>query len=757
MKSNTKLLAAPAVFLFAYLSPGQHRAVPKAGYRDWRVYGGDSSSIRYSALDQINRSNVRKLEVAWSYDTGDAFPRSQMECNPIVVDGTLFATTPKLRVIALDAATGELRWSFNPNEGKTVIGAARNRGVTYWGDGDDRRIYFVSQQYLYALDARTGKPISSFGDSGRVDLREGLSHDTQNSFVSATSPGIVYKDLLILGSMVSEDLPGVPGDVRAYDVRSGKQRWIFHTIPHPGEFGYETWPTDAWKYIGGANSWGGMSVDEKRDLVFIPTGSASFDFYGANRVGDNLFANCLIALKADTGERVWHFQVVKHDVWDRDLPAAPSLVTVKRDGRLIDAVAQITKSGHIFVFERETGKPLFPIEYRAVPASDVEGEVVAKTQPFPVKPPPFARQVLTEDIVTNRTPEARKAVLARLKQIRNGGPFTPLSLEGTVIFPGTDGGGEWGGASFDPETGLLYVNANEMAWILRLVERPAPISQVSGRSLYLRSCANCHRNELGGAPPEFPSLVRIGNKYTEWEIATIIRLGNGRMPGFAHLTNQSIVAISRYLAYGDDTKIENAEPAGTPSPTELKYTNDGYPRFVDPDGYPAVKPPWGTLNAINLDTGAIVWKVPLGEYPELVAKGMRDTGSENYGGAVVTAGGLLFIGASNRDKKFRAFDKATGKLLWETTLPASGNATPTTYELDGRQYVVIGAGGGRSAGPSRSTYVAFALPGSLRKKASARHLLKRGLAMRLNPDSATFSPQGRIQPRKLLLGSLQKH
>src|SRR5437016_7727610 len=370
---------------------------------DWKVYGGSPDNVHYSSLRQINRGNVQQLRVAWTYDSGDAFPDSEMECNPIVVRGILYATTPKLRLIALDAATGKLRWSFGPDQADKTLGKRRNRGVTYWEDGNDRRVFFAASQYLYALDAMTGKPLLSFGDSGRVDLREGLGRDPKEQSISASTPGVVYKDLLILGSIVSEDLPASPGDIRAFDARSGKIRWTFHTIPHPGEFGYETWPKDAWTYIGGANDWAGMSVDEERGLVFAATGSAAFDFYGANRIGDNLFANCVIALKAETGERVWHFQAVRHDVWDRDFPAAPTLVKVKREGRLVDALAQITKSGHVFVLDRGNGKPLFPVESRGVPGSDVDGESLAKTQLLPLKPPPFARQIFDDNLVTTRT------------------------------------------------------------------------------------------------------------------------------------------------------------------------------------------------------------------------------------------------------------------------------------------------------------------------------------------------------------------
>jgi quinoprotein glucose dehydrogenase len=677
-------------------------------YREWTVYGGGPESIRYSALDQINRKNASQLQVAWIFDTGDAFRESEMECSPIIVNGVLYATTPKLRLIALDAATGKLRWAFDPRQpGERNLGKRRNRGVTYWSDGTDQRIFFAASHWLYAVDARTGTLATAFGDHGRVDLREGLGRPPLEMSISATTPGIIYKDLLIMGSIVSETLPSSPGDIRAYDARSGKIRWAFHTIPRPGEFGYDTWPKDAWQYIGAANNWAGMALDEKRGLVFVPTGSAAFDFYGANRKGDDLFANCLIALKADTGERVWHFQAVHHDLWDRDFPAPPNLVTVTHDGRRVDAVAQITKSGHVYLFDRETGKPLFPIEYRQYPASEVDGEVTAETQPLPLKPPPFARQVFTEEMVTNRTPEAHRAVLERLRKVRSAGQFVPPSLEGTVIFPGFDGGGEWGGAAFDPASGWLYVNANEMVWILRLVERPKS-AKTTGHSLYGARCAGCHRADLKGSPPEFPSLAGIGQRRSRDEIQAIIREGSGRMPAFPQMPPDAVNAILTWILTGEDTEV--AAVRESQWPIDQKYMDDGYNKFLDPDGYPAVEPPWGTLNAIDLNKGEIVWKIPFGEYPELAAKGMRNTGSENYGGPVVTAGGLLFIGATDRDRKFHVFDKTTGKLLWETTLPAGGNATPAVYEADGREFVVIAAGGGKSEAPSGGSYVAFALP-----------------------------------------------
>ncbi len=693
------LLGAPA---FA-----ESRSLPKTGYREWKTYAGGPESIRYSTLTQINRTNAARLKVAWTFDTKDAFEGSEMQCNPVVARGLLFITSPKMRIFALDAGSGALRWEFDPNEDVKVATKTRNRGLTYWEGGN--RIYAAVRQWLYALDASTGKPVESFGTKGRIDVRDGLGRDPALLSVSISTPGVIYKDLLIVGSIVAEDLPAAPGDIRAYDLNSGKLRWSFHTIPHPGEFGYETWPKDAWKYTGGANNWTGMSLDEKRGIVFAGTGSAAFDFWGGNRLGDNLFANCVVALDAATGKRIWHFQGVHHDVWDRDFPAPPALVTVRREGRLIDAVAQITKSGWVWVFDRATGKPLFPFEERPVAPSTVEGEVLSKTQPFPLSPPPFARQEFTEEIVTRRTPEAHQAVLERLRKVRNGGQFTPPSAEGSVIFPGLDGGGEWGGPAFDPETGLLYVNANEMVWTLRLLERKPLGSRATGRELYTQNCAACHGEDRRGNPPEFPSLVSVGGRYSQNELEDIIRKGALRMPAFGNLPGEAVSAIARYLITGLDT--EPVAGLSSPYPFGLKFRLDGYIRFTDPDGYPAVEPPWGTLSAINLDTAEIVWKVPLGEFPELVAKGIRNTGSENYGGPLVTAGGVIFIGATNYDKKFRVFDKKDGRLLWETTLPAAGNATPSTYEIKGRQYVVIGAGGGKWGAPSGGTYVAFALDG----------------------------------------------
>jgi quinoprotein glucose dehydrogenase len=505
---------------------------------------------------------------------------------------------------------------------------------------------------------------------------------------------------------VSEGLPCTPGDIRAYDVRTGQMRWSFHTIPHPGEFGYQTWPKLAWKVNGSANNWAGMTVDAERGLVFVPTGSAAADFYGADRAGDDLFANTLLALDAKTGKRVWHFQAVKHDIWDRDFPAPPALVRIKRGRRWVDAVAQTTKSGHLYLFERRNGKSLFPIAYRKYPPSDVPGEVAAKTQPLPEKPAPFARQILTEELLTQRTPEAHRWAVERFRTFHGGTPFVPFRVDQeTILFPGFDGGAEWGGPAFDPETGLFYVNANEMAWTSHLARNQ---TVKTARQLYLQNCANCHGDTLEGSPPQLPKLLNLGPKWDLAAIAKITRQGAGRMPGFPNLSDAEVTAVSQYVLSGESPPIAAEESAAVTQ--DYRFT--GYRKFLDPDGYPAITPPWGTLNAIDLNTGERAWKIPLGEYPELAEKGMKETGSENYGGPVVTAGGLLFIAATNYDRKFRAFDKSTGQLLWETVLPFSANATPAVYAAGGRQFVVVCAEGskGRANDPKGGQYIAFALP-----------------------------------------------
>jgi quinoprotein glucose dehydrogenase len=700
-----------SIIILLFLISGCDKKDNQAG-KDWPIYGGNSKANRFSTLRQINTENVKNMQVAWEFHTGDTSSEnpSQIQCHPIIVNGFLYATTPLLKVFALDGATGKMKWIFDPFE-NVEPQYHSNRGVVYWEKEDDKRILFTAGSHLYAINAVTGKLITSFGEDGKVNILEGLDQDASGLYVVPTSPGIVYKDLLILGARVSENNDAAPGHVRAFDILTGKRKWIFHTIPHPGEYGYDTWPKDAFKTVGGANVWTGFSLDEERGLVFLPTGSPSYDFYGKNRPGENLFGNCLIALKAETGERVWHYQTVHHDIWDRDLPCQPNLVTITKDGKKIDAVAQATKSGFIFLFERETGKPLFPIEERPFPSSDLPGEQTWPTQPIPLKPEPFARQDFKESDINNLVPESYPEFLEKYKKSKSLGQFVPPSKEGTIIFPGFDGGAEWGGNSIDPETGIMYINSNEMPWILTMIDVEDPKKgNSSAQKLYTLNCGPCHGSDRMGDQHNFPSLVGIGKKYSHEEIKRIINTGKGRMPSFKQISEKDKDLLIDFLM--------DIEPSVESRRTELKeiakegdfpYIHTGYNRFMDKNGYPGIKPPWGTLNAIDLNTGDYVWKVPLGEYEELTKKGIPPTGTENYGGPINTAGGLIFIGAT-KDEKFRAFDKKTGKVLWETKLPAGGYATPSTYEVNGKQYVVIAAGGAKMGTKAGDSYIAFTLP-----------------------------------------------
>ncbi len=659
---------------------------------DWPVYQGSDNHDHYITLSQITPENVGQLQVAWTYDTKDAFTGSEMQSNPVIVNGVLYAMSPKQRAFALDAGTGKERWSFDPTNGKFSGPRIRYRGVVV----HDGRVYFNYRYRLFSLDALTGLKVPGWGnDSGWVDLRAGLDRPVQGLSVNASTPGVVYKDMLIVGTAVPEALPSAPGDIRAYDVRSGAIRWTFHTIPHPGEFGYETWPRDAWKVAGGVNAWSGVTVDQRRGMVFFATGSASYDFYGANRVGDDLFANTIVALDANTGKRIWHFQGLKHDLWDRDFPAAPALVTVERDGKTVDAIAQITKTGHVWVLDRETGRELFPSEWRRMPKGILPGETTADSQRFPSLPKPFVRQRLTEADLTDRTPEAHEAALKLFNENPTPDPFTPPNEKGIIIFPGVDGGGEYGGPAFDPETGLLYVNANEMGWVLKIVPREE-------KSLFGAYCAECHGART---TPLAPTLTGVAARLTREQIVNTIRTGTGRMPAFATaLGDSGIAELAEYLVSG-------RQPTRIPRdvPTFVKYRNTSFDIFLDHEGYPAIKPPWGTLTAIDLNTGDTRWAIPFGEYPKLAAEGLKDTGSDNYGGAIVTRNGLLIIAATTYDNKLRIFDKTTGKLLWQAQLPAASNTTPATYMVNGRQYIVVACGGGKNGAPSGGTYVAFAL------------------------------------------------
>lgn len=703
-------LMALSFLLFAACHSGRKNEISGTG-KDWPVYLGDHFSSQYSALSEINKENVSRLRPAWEYHSCDDISgnHSQIQCNPIVIDGILYATSPKVKVFALAAASGEKIWEFDPAPAEKSAKNV-NRGVAYWQNGEDKRILFSSGPDLFALNAQTGEPVQTFGKSGKVSLKEGLGERAGDLYVAATSPGVVYRDLLIIGSRVSENIGSAPGYIRAFNIRTGKLEWVFNTIPQPGEYGHNTWPAEAYKTAGGANSWAGMSLDEERGIVYVPIGSAAFDFWGGNRKGTNLFANCILALDARTGTRMWHYQTVHHDLWDRDLPAPPNLLQVKHDGKIVDAVAQITKSGFVFLLDRETGEPLFPVEEKPVPASDLKEEETWTTQPIPLAPPPFSPQVFTENEITDISPEAHAYISEILSRSRTGKPFIPPSTKGTVIFPGFDGGGEWGGAAVDLETSILYVNANIMPWILTMVEtkQTDENNTSAGEQIYKLNCAVCHGPELQGDPTgTYPSLKAVSEKYSKEEILKMIDTGKGFMPSFGHLKKKEKDALVAFLN-GDKANTDIHTRDIENNAGAVPYTHTGYNRFLDQNGYPAVKPPWGTISAIDLNEGTVKWQVPLGEFEELTEKGIPPTGTENYGGPVVTAGGLLFIGAS-KDGYFRAFDKDTGEELWKYKLPAGAYATPAVYEAKGKQYVVIACGGGKMGTPSGDSYVAFTL------------------------------------------------
>jgi quinoprotein glucose dehydrogenase len=610
-------------------------AMSAAAQEDWPVYGHDPGGMRYSPLDQINTTNVARLKRAWTYHTGEVAPgppgpRGQrqvaFEATPLVIANTLYFSTPANRVIALEADTGRELWRYDPHAAFGNVKSRQHRGVAYW-PGDrahpPRILFGTLDARLIALDARTGQPVPGFGKEGQVDLRAGVAGAFPKSVYGVTSPPAIFRDLVIVGSEVPEG-PGLgpAGDIRAFNVRTGELVWTFHTVPRPGEPGHETWEGESWKNRTGTNAWSIMSVDVERGLVFAPIGSPAYDFYGGDRKGSNLYGNSLVALDARTGKLVWYYQFVHHDVWDYDPPAPPALVAIRRAGRDIPAVVQVTKMGLVFVLARGDGKPLFPIEERPVPQSDVPGEATWPTQPIPLKPPPLSRSAMTRDEISTVTPESHRFCRELFDTLTSRGRYTPFGLKPTLVFPGTLGGATWSGVSFNPKLGYVFVNTNDVGAIGHMAEQPP----------------------------------------------------------------------------GSPVRYRRTSPQGE------------YARFWDSNMWPCQQPPWGLLQAVDLNTGELAWKVPLGLTEELEARGVHNTGAPNIGGSIATAGGLVFIAAAN-DSRFRAFDARTGKELWVTKLDASGHATPITYlGRNGKQYVVIAAGGGGFFGsPPADSLIAFAL------------------------------------------------
>lgn len=670
---------------------------------DWPEYLGGLDRNHYSPLDQVNTSNVDQLTKAWEYHTGD--DQGQMQVNPLIINGILYGVTSSMEIFALNAANGHELWRFRNS--KDAKWYNTSRGLAYWENGEDKRIFIGVGNWLYAINAISGELVSSFGKEGKIDLRKGLGPNAAEKFVASTTPGTIFKNSIIMPLRLSEGSDAAPGYIQCFDVLTGDINWVFKTIPEPNEYGYDTWQPDNYKneHVGGANNWAGMSVDVERGIVYVPTGSAAYDFYGADRTGNNLFANCLIALNASTGKRIWHYQFTHHDVWDRDLPAPPNLITITRKGKKIDAVAQITKQGYVFIFDRVTGEPIYKIKEQKVDTKGVEGEVFSPTQPIPTEIKPYARQTMKKSDISPYAPD-KEELLATLSKIKTK-PYSAPTTAGTLIFPGYDGGAEWGGAAYDPTSGIMYINSNEMPWILTL-EKTSDYSDnanlSTGEISYMMHCSSCHQKDRKGLPKSgYPSLVNVKNRN---HIQHILTNGKGMMPGFGFIKEPEKQALIAFLVGEEKKEVEAS--SGQKHTAQPSYKSTGYHKFLDANGNPAVKPPWGTLSALNVNTGKYLWQKPLGEIKELMDAGYPITGSENYGGAVVTAGGLLFI-AATKDGKFRAFDKKSGGLLWETTLPAAAFATPSIYSVNGKQYIVIACGGNKLGTAKGDSYVAYAI------------------------------------------------
>ena len=666
----------------------------------WPTFGHDVSNNKFSTLTGIDTTNVTGLLEAWRFE--DTTEGGGVYFNPVMMNNRVIGLMPSNNLVALDAVTGKLLWEFTPDSSGI---SNWSKGMTYH-PGNPDRIFLISGGTLYAINAENGTVIRDFGNNGRVDFYDGLEvpDDMRTSVhVSSNAPGVIFNDLFIVGCKVPDELPSTPGDIRAFNINTGKLEWVFHVIPKPGEFGADTWNTDARQRNGGANCWAGMALDEKRGIVYIPTASPSFDFYGADRPGQNLFANCLLALDAKTGKRIWHFQTTHHDLWDRDNGSPPNLVTIKSNGKEIDAVALVTKMGYLFLFDRETGQSLYGVnEVPVDTVSSMPGEKPWPTQPIPVNPP-FARQGYEEKFF-GRSSAWIKEEIAKNKY--KTGIYEPPSMEGSIMLPTAHGGSNWGGAAVNPETNLLFVNSNDIPMILKLTDlkKIRTANQLNPEILFKTYCSNCHGADKKGTGVG-PDLTGRVKKYQTAQIARIVQKGAPPMPSFNFLSEQQIAAI---VAYVKDTVTQHSfETAGIPDNNE-PYGFNGYSFYLDPGGHYAIAPPFGTLTAINLNSGDIVWQVPLGEEPEFKKMGILHSGAFNRGGGIATAGGLIFIGATG-DNMFRAFEQKTGKVLWEYQLPGMASSIPSTYAIGKKQFVVVSVNG-EQKNNFKGGYIAFAIP-----------------------------------------------
>jgi len=731
--SNKNLCAITA--LAASLFSVAAWAIPQDAqqlHSTWSTYLGNPDSSHFTSLTQINRDNVGKLAVAWSYDAGN---ERAYEFNPIVVGNIMYVIAWHTDIVALDARTGKQLWVHHPKSMGQRLEV--HRGINFWQSkgGSDKRLFIAFDNHLEAIDESTGELIKSFGDGGSIDLKRGLGRDPKSMYViQSGTPGQIFENLIILGSETGEDYGSPPGDIRAYDVRTGRMVWIFHTIPHPGEFGYDTWPKDTWKYEGGTNCWGEMSLDQKTGIVYIPTGAPTYDFYAADRKGNNLFADCLLALDARTGKLIWYYQLIHHDLWDYDATSAPQLLTVQHNGEKVPIVAEASKQGYLYVFNRATGKPIWPIEERPVPRSHMPGEESSPTQPVPTAPPPFARQKFTVADIDPYilSPLDRDRWKKVVENAVNEGLFTPAERTDTIEMPGNRGGSNWGMTASNPTDGTMFVVSMDIPAILKNERRAPPSlwnipSKASpaqqGKAVYHFYCERCHGTDREGAPPAVPSLVRAPSVFGEATIKGVVKYGLKDMPGFPDLTDRLLNGLMLYLA--DPASASGPLPSGgEPPPAAPNAASDAPVRFWTGYGLQPsiISPPWSVITAYDLNQGTIKWQVPFGDAPQGARENLKGTGIMlPRNGPVVTASGLLFI-ATKDEGKLRAYDQGTGELLWSVDLPAASEGVPAVYEADGREYIVVCATSAKQSGiprdgpeeptpePVHRSYIAYALP-----------------------------------------------